>query len=82
MFSVRARRVVAIFITLSIVVVFVALLPGAIDYFVFLRTRHSTTLHLPMQFVFGGFLVFNVAVIVNGLKRLWKLVRPGWETVI
>lgn len=78
----RPRRALAIIITLSIVAVFVALLPGAVDYLGFLRTRHSTTLHLPMQFVFGGFLVFNVTVIISALKRLWKLARPGWETAI
>lgn len=76
----RGRRILAALITLSLVVTFVAVLPGTIDYWYFLRLRHSTALQLPMQFVFGGFVVFVVAVIVNALHRLWKLSRPGWES--
>lgn len=76
----RARRVLAAFITLSLVVTFLAVLPGTISYFYFLRLRHSTALQLPMQFVFGGFVVFVVAVVINALHRLWRLSRPGWES--
>jgi TRAP-type C4-dicarboxylate transport system permease small subunit len=75
----RARRVLAIFLTASLAVVFLCALPGTYDYIVFLRTRHSTLLHWPMQLVFGCFLIFVVAVVVNALIRLWYLLRPGWE---
>ena len=79
LFPPRSRRALAIFVTLSLALVFLAALPGTIDYILFLRTRHSTLLHLPMQFVFGGFLIFLVAAVVSALRRLWQLLRPGWE---
>ena len=75
----QPRRYVAIFITLSLAIVFVAALPGTFNYIEFLHTRHSTSMHLPMQFVFGCFLIFVVAAAINALSRLWLLVRPGWE---
>lgn len=79
LFPPRLRRVVALFITLSLALTFLACLPGTIDYWLFLRKRHSLALHLPMQFVFGGFVIFVVAVIVNAARRTWALLRPGWE---
>ena len=79
LFPPRSRRVLAIFVTLSLALVFLAALPGTVDYILFLRIRHSTLLHLPMQFVFGSFLIFLIAAVVSALRRLWQLLRPGWE---
>ena len=79
LFPPRTRRVLAIFVTLSLALVFLAALPGTVDYILFLRIRHSTLLHLPMQFVFGSFLIFLIAAVVSALRRLWHLLRPDWE---
>jgi len=75
----KGRRWVAVFITSSMAFIFIALLPGAISYISFLGTRHSLALHLPMQLVFGCFLIFVVAAAISALRRLWQLLRPGWE---
>jgi TRAP-type C4-dicarboxylate transport system permease small subunit len=78
-FPPRVRRVVALFITLSLALLFLAVLPGTLDYTLFLRTRYSMILRVPMQLVFGCFLVFVIAVAVNSILRIWQLLRPGWE---
>jgi TRAP-type C4-dicarboxylate transport system permease small subunit len=78
-FPPRVRRVVALVITLSLAVLFLAALPGSIDYTWFLRTRYSNLLRVPMILVFGCFVIFVVAVIVNSVVRIWQLMRPGWE---
>ncbi|MBN8994618.1 MAG: TRAP transporter small permease [Rhizobiales bacterium] len=78
-FPPRARRVLALFITLSLAILFLAALPGTIDYTWFLRTRQSTMLRLPMILIFGCFVIFVVAVIVNSVIRIWQLLRPGWQ---
>jgi TRAP-type C4-dicarboxylate transport system permease small subunit len=75
----RPRRITAIFVTLSLAVVFIAALPGTLSYIEFLHSRRSTIMHLPMQLVFGCFLIFVVAAAIGALRRLWQLVRPGWE---
>ena len=75
----KARRWVAVFITLSLAVIFIALLPGTISYISFLRSRHSLALEVPMQLVFSCFLIFVAAAAIGALRRLWQLLRPGWE---
>jgi TRAP-type C4-dicarboxylate transport system permease small subunit len=78
-FPPMARRYVAIFITLSLAIVFLCALPGTFDYIAFLHNRRSNTLHIPMPYIFGCFLIFVIAVVVNAVRRLWHLLRPGWE---
>jgi TRAP-type C4-dicarboxylate transport system permease small subunit len=73
------RRIVAIFITLSLAAVFLAALPGTFNYIEFLHTRHSTQLQVPMQLVFGCFLVFVIAVVISAVRRLWQLLRCDWQ---
>ena len=73
------RRIVAIFITLSLAAVFLAALPGTLNYIEFLHTRHSTQLQVPMQLVFGCFLVFVIAVVISAVRRLWQLLRCDWQ---
>jgi TRAP-type C4-dicarboxylate transport system permease small subunit len=79
LFPPRARRVLAVFITLSLAFVFLAALPGTASYIDFLHNRRSTAMHIPMQLVFGCFLIFVVAAAIGALRRLWQLLRPGWE---
>lgn len=78
-FPPAGRRAVAIFISLSLALVFLAAIPGTYDYISFLGRRRSMLLHVPLQLVFGCFLIFVVAVVVNAVRRLWQLFRPGLE---
>lgn len=78
-FPPRVRRVLALFITLSLAILFLAALPGVLDYTWFTRTRYSNILRVPMILVFGCFAIFVVAVIVNSVIRVVQLLRPGWE---
>jgi TRAP-type C4-dicarboxylate transport system permease small subunit len=79
LFPPRARRILALLITLSLAILFLAAIPGTVDYTYFLRLRHSMLLRVPMQIVFGCFLIFMIAVVVNSIIRIWQLLRPGWE---
>jgi TRAP-type C4-dicarboxylate transport system permease small subunit len=74
----RKRRL-AIFTSGSLAVVFLIAIPSTFDYIQFLSRRRSMSLHVPMQLVYGCFLVFVIAVVVSALIRLWRLLRPGWE---
>jgi TRAP-type C4-dicarboxylate transport system permease small subunit len=78
-FPPRARRILALFISLSLAILFLAALPGTLDYTWFLRSRHSMLLRVPMQLVFGCMLILVIAVVVNSFIRVWHLLRPGWE---
>jgi TRAP-type C4-dicarboxylate transport system permease small subunit len=75
----KPRRWFAAANTASLFIVFLIALPGVFDYTTFIMRRNSTILHIPMHYVFGGFLVFVVAVVIQAGIRLWRLSRPGWE---
>lgn len=79
--SVRAptRRMFAIIGTGFVTLVFLATLPGNIDYILFTFRQKTPTLRLPMSVVFIAFGVFMVLVILNGVVRIYRLTRPGWE---
>jgi len=78
-FPPHARRIVALFITASLAVIFFAALWGTADYLWFLRMRHSMLLRVPMQIVFGCFFVFMIAVTVNSIVRVRQLLGSDWE---
>ena len=78
----KRRRWLAIANTASLFIVFLIALPGVLDYTTFIMRRNSTILHIPMHFVFGGFLIFVIAVVMQAAIRLWRLSRPGWEQVL
>lgn len=73
------KRWLAVVTSGSLAIVYLLALPGTVDYIHFLSRRRSTLLHVPMQLVYGCFLVFMIAVVVSALFRLWRLLRPGFE---
>lgn len=72
------RRVLALFITLSIGAVFLAGLPGSFDFVTFLR-RSTLILHVPMSLAYSCFLVFMVAVIAGAAIRVRHLLGKDWR---
>lgn len=75
----RVRRVAALVVTLSLGVTFLAALPGTASYIYFMRTRHSTMLGIPMELVFGCFLIFVIAVVASAARRIWRLLHANWQ---
>src|SRR6187431_3563734 len=59
----RTRRRVAIFNTAVMGLVFLAALPGTLDYVWFLRRRASMMLQVPMHIVYLCFVIFVIAVV-------------------
>jgi TRAP-type C4-dicarboxylate transport system permease small subunit len=72
------RRTLALFITVSIGVVFLAGLPGSFDFVTFLR-RSTLILHVPMSLAYSCFLVFMVAVIAGAAIRVRHLLGKDWR---
>jgi TRAP-type C4-dicarboxylate transport system permease small subunit len=74
-----ARRILAILGTGFVTVVMIITLYGNFDYIAFTFGQKTPTLRMPMGVVFSAFGVFIVLVIVAGIARLYRLLRPGWE---
>lgn len=73
------RRVLAISGTGFTTLVMIATFYGNLDYIAFTFRQKTPTLRLPMSVVFSAFGVFMVLIILNGIVRLYRLSRPGWE---
>jgi TRAP-type C4-dicarboxylate transport system permease small subunit len=73
------RRAFAILGTGFVVVVFLAALPGTLDYLDFMGMQRTLSLRLPMSAVFGGFGLFMVLVIVIGIVRIVRLLGRDWQ---
>lgn len=76
----RIRRVVAIANTAALGLLFLAALPGTLDYIAFLTRRKTMILHVPMHLVYSVFGIFMVAVIIGAAIRLVRLSRRrSWQ---
>ena len=79
MFPPKARRVLAIVNTATLGIIFLAALPGVIDYVLFLGRRSSMLLKIRMDLVYSCFAIFMVAVILNAAFRIWRLFGRRWQ---
>lgn len=78
-FPPRARRVLAIFLTGTLGLVFLAAIPGVVDYITFLARRSSMLLRVRMDLVYACFVIFMVAVVVNAAVRIARLLGRSWR---
>ena len=62
---------------LAILVGFLAPLPATFGYIGFEKIRRSSTLHIPLDYVFSVYGIFMLAVVVRYGLRLWALIRGG-----
>lgn len=75
----RARRWVAIANTSALGLIFLAALPGTLDYVWFLRRRYSMLLQVPMLLVYACFVIFMIAVVVHSFFRVKSLLGRDWQ---
>ena len=75
----NTRRWIAIFNTATLAVLFLAALPGTLEYIWFLRRRASMMLQIPMHLVYLCFAVFMIAVVVGAVLRLRRLSGASWQ---
>lgn len=75
-----ARRWLALSLTATLGLVFLAALPGTLDYVWFLRRRESMMLQIPMHIVYACFVVFMIAVAVGAARRVRNLAGPSWQS--
>lgn len=73
------RRVLAIVNTATLGLIFLAAMPGVVDYVTFLARRFSMLLRIRMDLVYSCFVVFMLAVIVGAAIRIWRLSGRSWE---
>jgi TRAP-type C4-dicarboxylate transport system permease small subunit len=75
----RPRRVLAIVNTATLGLIFLAALPGVVDYVLFLGRRSSMLLKVRMDLVYSCFVIFMLAVIIGSAIRVWQLSGRSWR---
>jgi TRAP-type C4-dicarboxylate transport system permease small subunit len=73
------RRVLAICGTTLIGGLFLAGLPGTVDYVWFMRNIRTTDMRLPFSWVFACFVFFLVLMVLLSALRLRRLLRADYE---
>lgn len=76
------RRTLAIASTGLITTLFLAGLPGTVDYVAFMARMRTITLHIPFHIVFSCFVLFLVLTVLFGLVRLRRLLGPDWQDAL
>lgn len=75
----RIRRVMAAARHLLVGGLFLACLPGSVDYLRFLWRERTPVLGLPLDWVYSCFALFMISVVVRAAWGLAGVVRAGWQ---
>lgn len=73
------RRRLALVNTGLIALLFLAGLPGTVDFVVFMRRMRTLDLNIPFDIVFSCFVLFLLLTVLFGIVRLRRLLGPDWR---
>ena len=80
--SPRARRILALVVSVLMGGLFIAALPGNVDFVAFMAEDVTWVMEIRFDYVFAVFIVFMVAVAARAVLRAVKLSRRGWENEV
>jgi TRAP-type C4-dicarboxylate transport system permease small subunit len=78
-FPPRQKRVLAILLTATLGLIFLAALPTTLEYLTFLGRRKTMILRLPMDIVYSCFGIFMIAVVIGAALRIRRLLGAEWQ---
>jgi TRAP-type C4-dicarboxylate transport system permease small subunit len=73
-----ARRVLALAQSAALLLTFLIVLPGTVDYVSFMSRERTWILQIPFSLAFACFLLFVVMVILRSGLRIWRLLARDW----
>ena len=73
------RRVLALLASTALVAAFLVSLPATVDYVAFMEIESTSLLRIRFDFLFAIYPVFLVAVAVQGITRIARLLSPAWR---
>jgi C4-dicarboxylate transporter DctQ subunit len=71
----RMKRMLAIVAAIGLIVAFGAALPATFGYITFYKIKHSSTLHIRLDYVFSIYGAFAIAIVIRYAWRLWRLIQ-------
>jgi TRAP-type C4-dicarboxylate transport system permease small subunit len=73
------RRVLALLASAALVAAFLVSLPATVDYVAFMKIESTSLLRIRFDFLFAIYPIFLVAVVVQGITRIARLLSPVWR---
>lgn len=73
------RRVLALLASAALVAAFLVSLPATVDYVAFMKIESTSLLRIRFDFLFAIYPIFLVAVAVQGITRIVRLLSPAWR---
>ncbi|MBO0663080.1 TRAP transporter small permease [Jiella sp. MQZ9-1] len=80
--SPETRRVFSVISMVAVIAAFALLVPYTWDYLTFMARRKSAVLRIPMDLVYGCYLLFIAGFAIQGFWRLIQLFGPSWRDQI
>ena len=69
----RARRVMGIFMSVSLVALYAIALPATVKYVAFMKVERTDYLHIRLDYLYSIYVIFAVAIIIRYVWILWHL---------
>jgi TRAP-type C4-dicarboxylate transport system permease small subunit len=76
----KTRRVFAIVTTATILAVFLAGLPGTLEYVQFVGRKFTLIMHIRLDLLYSCFAIFMVGAILGAAFRLRRLLGRDWKS--
>jgi len=73
--STRARRVMGIVLSVALLILYGASLPGAYKYVTFMKVERTDYLHIRLDYLYSIYLFFLVAILIRYAVLLWRGLR-------
>ncbi|WP_116087591.1 TRAP transporter small permease [Tropicimonas sp. IMCC34011] len=77
--SERTKRIFSMISLAAAIAAFVLLVPYTWDYLSFMARRDSSVLRIPMNLVYGCYILFLVGFTIQAVYRLARLFGPHWR---
>ena len=71
----RARRVMGILMSVSLVALYAISLPATVKYVSFMKVERTDYLHIRLDYLYSIYVIFAVAIIIRYVWILWRLLR-------
>ncbi len=73
------RRVLALLASAALVAALLVSVPATVDYVAFMKIESTSLLRIRFDFLFAIYPIFLVAVAVQGITRILRLLSPAWR---
>ena len=73
------QRLMLLVVNIAFAALFMAALPGMVDYTLFLWRERTDMLQMRLDFVYAIYPLFFIVIVLRQLASIWRLLRGDWR---